>query len=328
MNHASAKSTGEEGQTLVCPNHHSPLFANETALFCPAGETFDILDGIPRFTNGSAYVDAFGAQWKRYRLTQLDSHTGTTITADRLRRCLGEDIWHGLTGKTVLECGCGAGRFTEVLLRRNCTVTSVDLSEAVEANQENFPQSESHKILQADITRLPLPPQQFELVVCLGVIQHTPNPEKTIARIYEHVAPGGWLVIDHYTYNLSEFTKLASLLRFIMRRLPPEKGILWTEGLTNVFLPLHKRVRKFRFLQMILSRVSPVLCYYQAIPQLGDKLQKEWAFLDTHDSLTCWYRRFRTSGQIARTLFQLGLTDIYCAAGGNGVEARGRRPSI
>jgi hypothetical protein len=113
-----------------------------------------------------------------------------------------------------------------------------------------------------------------------------------------------------------------------MRRLPPEKGILWTEGLTNVFLPLHKKVRKFRFLQMMLSRVSPVLSYYQAFPQLGDKLQKEWAFLDTHDSLTCWYQRFRTSGQIARTLFQLGLTDIYCAAGGNGVEARGRRPSM
>jgi hypothetical protein len=112
---------------LVCPKHHSPLFRNETALFCRAEKTFDILDGIPGFTNGSAYVDAFGAQWKRYRLTQLDSHTGTTITADRLRRCWWEDIWHGLTGKTVLECGCGAGRFTEVLLRRHCVVTSVDL---------------------------------------------------------------------------------------------------------------------------------------------------------------------------------------------------------
>ena len=140
------------------------------------------------------------------------------------------DIRHGLTGKTVLECGCGAGRFTEVLLRRHCVVTSVDLSEAVEANQENFPQSESHKIFQADITRLPLPPQQFELVLCLGVLQHTPNPEKTIARIYEHVAPGGWLVIDHYSYNSSEFTKLASLMRFIMRRLPPEREFCGLRG--------------------------------------------------------------------------------------------------
>ena len=65
--------------------------------------------------DGPTYADAFGLQWKQYRLTQLDSHTGSPITAERARRCLG-DIASSLGGKQVLEIGCGAGRFTEVLL--------------------------------------------------------------------------------------------------------------------------------------------------------------------------------------------------------------------
>ncbi|HEY0787434.1 MAG TPA: methyltransferase domain-containing protein, partial [Thermoanaerobaculia bacterium] len=89
----------------------------------------------------SSYADAFGAQWRRYSRTQLDSYTGTTISRDRLRRCLGEELWEGLSGRKVLEAGCGAGRFTEVLLERGAILTSVDLSDAVVANAENFPPS-------------------------------------------------------------------------------------------------------------------------------------------------------------------------------------------
>jgi hypothetical protein len=72
--------------------------------------------------------------------------------------------------------------------------------------------------------------------------------------------------------------------------------------------------------------VSPVLSYYHAFP-LDDDLQRQWAFLDTHDSLTDWYKHFRTVGQIRRALEGLRAEEIWCARGGNGVEARCRRPS-
>jgi len=266
-------------------------------------------------------------QWKRYHLTQLDSYSGLPITQDRIRRCLGEQLWQNLAGKHVVECGCGAGRFTEILLQRGALVTSLDLSEAVEANQQNFPQTHTHRIAQADILQLPFQPGQFDVVFCLGVVQHTPRPETTIAALSEQVKPGGTLVIDHYTYNLSEFTKTAGIIRFLLKSLPPEEGLRWTERLVDVFLPLHKNMRHSRAAQMILSRISPVLCYYQAYPQLNDKMQYQFALLDTHDSLTCWYRRFRTRTQIERTMKSLGLEDVVCQYGGNGVEARSRRPS-
>lgn len=308
-----------------CPIHGTPLERQERQFPCPRGDRFPIRNGILRFVETSAYADAFGAQWRRYRLTQLDSHTGTPITRDRLRRCLSEDLWRNLKGKQVLECGCGAGRFTEVLLAQGAAVTSIDLSDAVEANLENFPENETHRVAQADILSLPFAPRQYDVVLCLGVIQHTPNPEETITAICSQVKPGGYLVIDHYTYSLSWYTKTAPLFRLILRRLPAEKGLVWSERLVDFFLPLHKTVRRVRLLQVIVSRLSPVLCYYSAYPQLKDDLQREWALLDTHDSLTDWFKHFRTRGQIKRTLERLGMDEIWCEYGGNGVEARARR---
>jgi SAM-dependent methyltransferase len=239
---------------------------------------------------------------------------------------MGEELLATLSGKSVLECGCGAGRFTEVLLGKGAQLTSIDLSEAVEANQENFPQDSHHRIAQADILHLPFKAKQFDVVLCLGVIQHTPNPEATIGALYSHVKPGGWLIIDHYTYNLSWYTKTAPLFRRFLRRLPPDEGMKWTEWLVNTLVPIHIMVRDIRPVQMLLSRLSPVQYYYHAYPELSNELLREWALLDTHDSLTDWYKHYRTRGQIQRTLKQLGLEEIWCRYGGNGVEARGKRP--
>jgi 2-polyprenyl-3-methyl-5-hydroxy-6-metoxy-1,4-benzoquinol methylase len=311
---------------FCCPVHRVCLEKKGDILCCPKGEKFFLRQGIPRFVDQKSYADAFGVQWKKYRLTQLDSFSGVPITEERLRRCLGEELWTNLTGKHVLECGCGAGRFTEILLKQGALVTSIDLSDAVEANRQNFPQSGSHRIAQADILLLPFMPGQFDIVLCLGVIQHTPRPETTMAALAGHMKSGGALVIDHYTYNLSEFTKSAALLRPVLKRLPPAKGLQWTERMVRALLPFHKRVRRSRVAQMFLSRLSPVICYSQAYPQLNDEMQYQWALVDTHDSLTCWYRRFRTRPQIERAMKSLGLEEVVCWCGGNGIEARALRP--
>jgi len=66
----------------------------------------------------AAYVDNFGIQWNLFEKTQLDSYTGIPLSRDRLIRCCGPQLFGSLRGKYVLEAGCGAGRFTEVLLDR------------------------------------------------------------------------------------------------------------------------------------------------------------------------------------------------------------------
>ena len=308
-----------------CPVHKTILHLIDDELECATGHAFPVVDGVARFVDGPTYADAFGEQWNRYRLTQLDSYRNTNHSAVRARRCIGEELWNRLAGKQVLEAGCGAGRFTEVLLGQGALVTSVDLSSAVDANAQNCPPSLTHRIAQADVLALPFLCRQFDVVFCLGVIQHTPNPETTIAQLFEQVKPGGTLVFDHYCHRLSAYLKTAPLLRMWLRRQPPEIGLIWTERLVRSFFPLHRAVRHSWLGHELVSAISPVLTYFRTSPNLTDELQYELALLDTHDSLTDFYKHRRTRRRIRRLLEGLGAQQIWCEYGGNGVEARAIR---
>lgn len=283
------------------------------------------LNGIFRFTNEGSYASLFGDQWKQYRFTQLDSYSGVPISAKRLNRCLGL-LQNDLKNKLVLEAGCGAGRFTEILLEKGAFLVSSDLSSAVDVNQENFPQSEKHLIIQADINDMPFADDSFDVVVCLGVIQHTPNPEQTISNLYKLVKRGGSLVIDHYSFNRSHYFRLAPFYRSRLKSKSAEMTIPYTQQLVKKYLPLHKKFAKSRIMSMLLNRISPVISYYRAFPQLNETHQQEWAMLDTHDSLTDWHKHFRSKRQIFKLLVKLGATDIWCEFSGNAVEARCKKP--
>lgn len=284
-------------------------------------EQVPIIDGIPRFVKTGSYASLFGDQWKMYKKTQLDSFTGVPISAKRLDRCLGP-LKDNLNGALVLEAGCGAGRFTELLLQKGAFLVSSDISSAVEVNKENCPISDKHLIIQADINNTPFQDNCFDVVICLGVIQHTPSPDETIRNLYDLVKPGGYLVIDHYSFNKSYLVRLAPLYRKFLRKMPANKTIPYTQKLVKRYLPLHKKFATSKLLSVLLNRVSPVASYYRAFPELNDKQQEEWALLDTHDGLTDYYKYFRNKKQIIALLKQLGAEDIWCEYGGNGVEAR------
>ena len=311
--------------TWWCREHNVDFASDDSRLVCVAApHEVECPDGIPRFVPAHTYADAFGLQWKTYRRTQLDSFTGTTISQTRLRRILGERLWSSLAGARVLECGCGAGRFTEVLLGQGALVTSIDLSSAVEANAENVPQSAQHKVAQADLAALPLRPGQFDLVLCIGVIQHTPDPEMTLGKLFEQVAPGGWLAIDHYTYSLPRITRVtAPLVRRLLLRLEPDRQHQVTTRLVDLLLPLHRRAGVFA---RLLRRLSPITSYYHVYPELPDHLRREWALLDTHDSLTATYEHLRTRRRLVAELVRLGAAPVDCWRGGNGIEARAQKP--
>src|SRR4051794_6214440 len=310
----------------VCRTHGRELNIGEHEATCPDGHAFPIDNGMPRFVE-SGYAEAFGRQWRRFGRTQLDSNTGITLSRGRLRRCFGWSREHDgshAEGKAILEAGCGAGRFTEVLLDiTRAHVTSVDLSDAVVMDAENFPPSERHRIAQADIRSLPFGPRSFDYVMCQGVVQHTPSPEETIAALWEQVKPGGWLVIDHYTWDRSSLTRLGQVWRQLFKHLPAEKKLPAVERTVDLLLPLHKRFQRHG---KALSRVSPVLSYYHVRPDVPDELQRDWAILDTHDALTAHYQRRRSTGQIRTIMAELGGEEIWVERGGNGVEARMRRP--
>ena len=165
------------------------------------------------------------------------------------------------------------------------------------------------------------------MVVCLGVIQHTSNTEQTIEDLYKLVKKGGTLVIDHYTFDKSNYFRLAPLYRMSLRKKSADYTIPFTQKLVKRYLTWHKRFAKNKLLSVLLNRISPVITYYNAFPEFNDAQQEEWALLDTYDSLTDWNKRFRNKDQITATLRALNAIDIWCAYGGNGVEARCKKPT-
>jgi 2-polyprenyl-3-methyl-5-hydroxy-6-metoxy-1,4-benzoquinol methylase len=297
------------------------------ALECAVGCSVPVVGGIPRFVPSDGYAAAFGWQWTHFQKSQLDSHTGTTISRDRLTRCLGGDLG-AVRGKTVLEAGCGAGRFTEILLSAGARVFAADLSVDVEANYANCRTFTDYFVCQADIRRLPVLLASFDVVICLGVVQHTPEPEATIAALASYLKPGGLLAIDHYSEHYP-VTGPRRVLRELLLRMPPERARRLALGTARALVPVHRalwrRRRGFGRLRKYLGRVSPLVDYYDAYPELGTQLLSEWAVLDTHDTLTDQYKHLRKPNEIRETLEELGLADIEVERGGNGVEARARR---
>jgi 2-polyprenyl-3-methyl-5-hydroxy-6-metoxy-1,4-benzoquinol methylase len=290
--------------------------------------------GIPRFVLDETYADAFGLQWNHYRATQLDSHTGVPISKDRLARCVGGQL-ENLRGASVLEVGCGAGRFTEVLLEAGASVFAVDLSSAVEANYANCGGDPRHFVCQADVLSLPVAPASFDAVIALGMIQHTPSPEVAIEALAESVRPGGVVVVDHYLPLSRLKQRLRALtprgiLRQILIRLSPRASLRATDALVRAQLPIHRMLWRHGpvadRVRAVWLRLSPVFDYYESYPELGEHLA-EWALLDTHDALTDRYKHGRTPSELAGALRAAGLDVIESRVGGNGAEARARRPT-
>ena len=134
-------------------------------------------------------------------------------------------------------------------MRAGALVHAIDLSAAVETNRRNIGDRATYSVAQADLRAAPFPAGAFDAVVCLGVLQHTPSPEQSIAALWRMLAPGGLLVIDHYAWTLSRLTKLGPLYRMILKRLPPARAKRITDVLVDVFFPLHWAVRHVRPLQ-------------------------------------------------------------------------------
>lgn len=317
-----------------CPEHQCSLTMKsktgaEPVLICPEGCRYPFHNGIPRFVLPENYADSFGLQWNTFRQTQLDSVTGFPITRDRTRRLLGGAM--DVRGLNVLEAGCGSGRFTEILLDEGAIVHAVDLSSAVEANHANCSGRGNHLVAQASILRLPFAEGSFDLVFCVGVVQHTPNPEETIAALCRQVRPGGRVVLDHYTYGYA-VTPSRKCIRDQLLQMPPEFRLSFCKMLVDTLWPVHTLLwqnmqdRQFSALRADFLKQSPVIDYHDSYSQLPPDILYQWALLDTHDTLTDVYKHLRSAEEIAAALASCGMTDIETVYAGNGVEARARRP--
>jgi SAM-dependent methyltransferase len=308
---------------FVCPACRSPLMAADAALRCANCQAaYPVRDGIARFVPAENYSHSFGLQWNRHRRTQLDSVVGKPISEHRLYQATG---WaRDLRGQRILEAGSGAGRFTEVLCHTGAEIYSFDYSSAVEANRQNNGGHSNLHLFQADIFRIPLRESWFDHVLCLGVLQHTPDPERAFNSLAHHVKPGGDLVIDVYRRSIAAALQWKYLLRPITRRIEPAR----LYGLVERLAP--SLVRPTAWMRRVAgragARISPIVEYSHL--GLTHEQNVQWAVLDTFDMYSPAYDLPQTANIVRRWFASAGFEQMEVFNGLNGIVGRGRRPPL
>jgi SAM-dependent methyltransferase len=284
---------------------------------------FPIIGGIPRFVRTENYAESFGYQWNRFRETQLDSHSGRHISRERFLKATG---WkpESLSGKTLLDAGCGAGRFTEIALSLGATVFAVDYSRAVEACQANFPAHPNLHVIQANIYSLPFPEDCFDAVYCLGVLQHTPDPRRAFLALPRHLKPGGRIAVDIYQGGWRKALSAKYWLRPVTVRLPQENLFRVVERSMPVLMGLSRGASRIPVVGRFARRMLPV-ANYEGKYGLDRRQLQEWAVLDTFDMLSPQYDRPQTPRTLHRWTHEAGLQEIEIGKFGH-LVARGRKP--
>lgn len=121
-------------------------------------------------------------------------------------------------GKTVLDAGCGQGRFMYYSREYGASeIHGFDLSESVLVAQENLKGLSNTHLIQASIYNLPYR-IDFDLAYSIGVIHHLPDPVGGFAALVELVKPGGELFI--WVYGQSGIVPFLRFLRVFSLRLP------------------------------------------------------------------------------------------------------------
>jgi SAM-dependent methyltransferase len=310
---------------LRCPGSGQPLLLetdqpsaddmNSGTLVSANGHyRYPLRNGIPRFVPESNYADNFGIQWNHFSRTQLDSHSGRPISAQRFWKATG---WRPeeLKGRWVLDAGCGAGRFAEVALEAGAKVIALDYSSAVDACYANLRHHPDLHVVQGDIYALPFTPASFEYVFSLGVLQHTPDVRRAFAALPPMLAKGGRLCVDYYEKSLKSMLLPRHWLRPVTKRMPKARlfGIL--EALVPILLPVSRALDRAPG-GSLLKRLVPV-ANYEGILDLSESQLREWALLDTFDWLAPEYDQPQTAATVREWLVQAGLSNAEVLKAGH-----------
>ncbi len=165
--------------------------------------------------------------------------------------------------KTVVDCGCGSGDHLIRLAPYIKKGLGVDLNAASVAS-ERFKKYLNLSAIEGDLATIKLD-EQFDIVYCIGVLQHTENPAKTFANIGSFVKPEGRLILWVYSWegNFLNRTLLEFAKRHFFLKLPKPFLEFFSHMLTLALFPI---IYTVYFLPL---RFLPFYEYFQNWRRLG-----------------------------------------------------------
>jgi 2-polyprenyl-6-hydroxyphenyl methylase/3-demethylubiquinone-9 3-methyltransferase len=113
-----------------------------------------------------------------------------------------------LAGKTVLDAGCGGGILSEAMAALGAAVTGIDMGEAAlgvarvhlrkSGLDVDYQQATAEQFAQTH-------PDRFDVVICLELLEHVPDPASVVAACKTLARPGGDVFFATLNRNLKSF---------------------------------------------------------------------------------------------------------------------------
>ncbi|MDX8385526.1 MAG: bifunctional 2-polyprenyl-6-hydroxyphenol methylase/3-demethylubiquinol 3-O-methyltransferase UbiG [Gallionella sp.] len=129
----------------------------------------------------------------------------------------------GLKGKTVLDVGCGGGILSESMAGLGANVTGIDLAEkSLQVAKLHLLESgqkvDYQKIAVEELAESQ--PASFDIITCLEMLEHVPDPTSIISACAKLVKPGGWVFFSTLNRNPKSYLFAVIGAEYILNLLP------------------------------------------------------------------------------------------------------------
>jgi 2-polyprenyl-6-hydroxyphenyl methylase / 3-demethylubiquinone-9 3-methyltransferase len=129
-----------------------------------------------------------------------------------------------LASKTVLDVGCGGGILADAMARKGATVTGIDLAtKALKVAQLHALEAQTPNVAYREISAEALAleqPAQYDVVTCMEMLEHVPNPALVVQACATLVKPGGWVFFSTINRNPKAWVFAVVGAEYVLNLLP------------------------------------------------------------------------------------------------------------
>lgn len=129
----------------------------------------------------------------------------------------------GLDGKSVLDVGCGGGILSEAMAARGARVTGIDLGDRpLKVAQLHLLESglavEYRKVAVEELAAEQ--PQRYDIVTCMEMLEHVPDPASIVGACARLLKPGGWCFFSTINRNPKAYLYAVIGAEYVLGLLP------------------------------------------------------------------------------------------------------------